>query len=158
MRDRNSNLLAPTAKSFPIIENILEGFKKRNKQMLDMQEKEARRAARKEGGGGQASGSGSGAAAGAPSSSSSAPPPQAKKLPATAVHPTVAAPAKAPRPVSNTALSGYAILVVPSAITAIVNMYNVKALLEDNNYETAGIIRRGERESICIARPHTRTA
>ena len=154
MRDRNSNLLAPTAKSFPIIENILEGFKKRNKQMLDMQEKEARRAARKEGGGGQASGSG--AAAGAPSSSSSAPPPQAKKLPATAVHPTVAAPAKAPRPVSNTALSGYAILVVPSAITAIVNMYNVKALLEDNNYETAGIIRR-EIESICIARPHTRT-
>jgi len=144
VRTRSSVLLAPAASSFPVLTTLLEQFRGKNKRTLEEKEKEKERAQRHK----QARSGGSSVSKPPPSAPGSRPPVAA----ATTAAPSDAAgssssgaaPAHLSRSISMSSSSphagrpgsfkglkpGVAILIVPSAITAIVSMLNIKALLE----------------------------
>ena len=151
LRTRSSILLAPSVQSLPVLTTVLEGFKKRNKAQLEMLDKEQRRAAKQ-----------ADIAAGriAPKAVPGVPPPPpggagpaAAGIPPLPAHlggskapsskaasgggPAAGQPARPLRPVGGGGkLSGVAVIAVPAAITAIVNMYNAKELFESGGYDT----------------------
>ena len=144
MRSRSSSLLAPHAKSFPVLTAILDGFKKRNKAVMDLKDREARKSS-KSGGGPSSAAAASSAAASSRSAASSSIPPLPAHLAAPKPKPSASS-SSVPRPApkgggATGGKSGVGILVVPAAITAIVNMYNARKLLENDEY-TPGVTSR----------------
>ena len=112
MRSRKSVLLAPHAPSFPRVHEVLSNFRKKNKEAEDARKRKPRS-------------SGAGAPPPPPGSSSArAPPPSSSSSKAT------------PRGSSSSSSKegGPAVLVVPAALTAVVNMWNVKELLTEHSY------------------------
>ncbi|KAL1515522.1 hypothetical protein AB1Y20_002144 [Prymnesium parvum] len=105
VRSRKSVLLSPTAASFPLVLQILEGFRKENERAIA--EEERRKAAavqrEREGKGGRA------AAAARVAAAEEARPGEAVK----------------------------AVIIVPSSVTAMINMWNVRELLEENKFTPA---------------------
>ena len=121
LRSRKSVLLAQNTATFPLITQILDGFRKRNKAALEQEEHKRRAEHQKKQGGGSTSLSKPPGA----SSSSSKPPGAAAAAP----------------PLSRAASSSgssprhrgeaVAIIVVPATLTYLVNMWNVRELLEE---------------------------
>jgi hypothetical protein len=142
MRSRSSILLAPTVKAFPVLSQVLDGFRKRNKMAIDMEEKAARKHAKHSDSTRRSAppppgASAAGASAGAPPASGPAGhtipplPPHLggavapSKPPSGGAPPSsTAQPVRVPRPVASGG-KGMAVIAVPGAITAIVNMFNV---------------------------------
>ena len=158
MRTRSTVLLAPSAKSFPVLTSVLDAFKKRNRAVADLKEKEGRKKRPTAPTAGSAA-----AAAVPPSAASSAPPPPPSAassggggIPALPPHlatsvpkPTRSGPpsasragASAARAPSGTAPSGkVGYIIVPPGITAIVNLYNARALFEKNEYASGADVK-----------------
>ena len=177
---RSSALLAPSTKSFPVLISVLDGFRKRNKMDLERKEREARKAggsgaappssssaAAKKPPANAAAAAGSGASGGAAAASAiPALPPHlaaagSSSASARAPHAPAAAAAATPSSMSRASSGGKGgfgkpVIVVPAAITAIVNMYNIKMMLEDNAYEPAAELKaRGAAKDPTLSVRHT---
>jgi hypothetical protein len=126
MRTRQSVLVAPGADKFPVVMSLLKGFEERAKRLK--RAPEAMESARKQ-----------------PRPSSSAPAPQpssghapTSRPPATLSRSAAGAPqAKGGLELSKGGGKPAAVLVVPSAITAMVNMLNIQGLLERSEFVPA---------------------
>jgi hypothetical protein len=140
MRSRSSILLAPTAKTLPVLEHVLEAFKKRNKMAIDNNKIPRSRGTTSTTGTIRSSSAKPAAAGAAASSSGSTIPPLPSHLvpkqPAARMEPSASSSRR-------TSGASKAIIVVPAAITAIVNMFNVKGLFEDNVYVAGAEIKAG---------------
>mmetsp|Transcript_25052 Transcript_25052/g.63774 ORF Transcript_25052/g.63774 Transcript_25052/m.63774 type:complete len:378 (+) Transcript_25052:309-1442(+) len=136
VRTRTSVLVAPSTDKFSVLNTLLEQFKHKNKRMLE--EKEKAKQPHKQP---------------RPSGSSSISKPMPSSRPSASVGAVRGSSSSAPTPAhlarsasSSSAASaakpgsfkglrpGVAILIVPSAITSIVSMLNVQALLESNEF------------------------
>jgi hypothetical protein len=156
MRSRTTMLLAPDSKAFPVVSQVLETFKQRNKRVLDAKDREARKAAQLKGSSGSSgaaaaassssaakgkdasSGAAGAAAAAAAGGAAAAPPPQQLGAPRAAPHASSSSRSGSRGGAAHGGKSTVGYIIVPPAITAIVNMYNARALFEHNQF-TSGV-------------------
>jgi len=127
MRTRQSVLLAPVASTFPVVTQILEGFRKKNAALLEVEARRARH--------------------GHPPPAAHAHAPHAHAPYVRAPQPADAASGRpsmaAPRPAHGLKPGlkpgakpgrGPGIIIVPQSLTSVVNMWNAQQLLKDKRY------------------------
>ena len=161
VRDRTSVLLAPSTTKFGVIETLLEQFKHKNKRNLEAEHQRAAHKQQRTSGTASAAGAARPAPSGSFSAAGSAPrPPTAGRTATSAplqgaprhvgssAPPQPSAPKQLARPPTYSTVPpaaarpsafpglrpGVTILIVPSAITSIVSMFNVRPLLEASEF------------------------